>query len=185
MAGDRLTPPPPAHPPPPSRPRRPGLLLLPRARRPGLLVHHPGPGGGPPLAGGGRFPPRENRLRAGRQPSPPLPRPHPPPGPGHGRARGLHHHRGISPPAHQHAGPPACLTRRPATRRPRPAPAHRRRDQARRQPAHPRLADHPPLPALVLVAAPAPGQSPLVPPPSPPAQANTRSMIKPQSPAPC
>ncbi len=48
----------------------------------------------------------------------------------------------------------------------------------------PNLADHPPLPALVLVAAPAPGQSPMVPPASPAAQASSRSMIRSRSTAP-
>jgi len=40
------------------------------------------------------------------------------------------------------------------------------------------LADHPPLPGLVLVAPSAPGQSPLVPPASPPAQESGQSMIR-------
>jgi DDE superfamily endonuclease len=40
------------------------------------------------------------------------------------------------------------------------------------------LADHPPLPALVLVAAPPPSQSPVVPPASPAADQRSRSMIR-------
>src|SRR5215472_578296 len=60
-------------------------------------------------------------------------------------------------------------------------PAHRRRDQAGLQPDHPNLADHPPLPALVLVAAPPPSPGPLVSPASSPAAASSRCMIRSRS----
>jgi len=98
--------------------------------------------------------------------------------PGGGRRR---RHLRVSPPSHQHPGPPAELARWPATPRPWPDRADRRRDQARLQPAHPRLAAHRPPPALVLVAAPASSQSPLVPPASPPPEASSRSMIRSRS----
>ncbi len=81
-------------------------------------------------------------------------------------------------PPQQRAGTLTHLTRRPATSRPRPDPAHRGRDQAGLQPGHPHLADHRPLPALVLVAPPPPSPGLLVPPASPPTTANSRSMIR-------
>src|SRR5262249_27644194 len=65
-----------------------------------------------------------------------------------------------------------------AATRPRPDPAGGGRDGAGLQPGHPHPADHPPLPALVLVAAPAPSQSLLVPPASPPSPTGSRSMIR-------
>ncbi len=79
---------------------------------------------------------RQELVRAGRQPGPPLHPDLPAAGPGHGRAHGLRRHRGVSAPPHQHPDTPACLAQSAATRRPWPDRADRRRDQARLQPDH-------------------------------------------------
>ena len=80
---------------------------------------------------------RQELVRAGRQPGPPLHTDLPAPGPRHGRAHGLRRHRGVSAPPHQHPDTLAYLARSAATRRPWPDRADRRRDQARLQPDHP------------------------------------------------